>query len=120
MAKINKKKSKVLSQSKQIRKNEKKDNKIKFKECAVNLIKMSELEYNIYSESDVIKTASFNLKIKGGQLEIADHGNGLQTQYSESRNFNITLKKSMNSYILEDNLITAGMCSKFRLIFRVK
>lgn len=64
--------------------------------------KMSELEYKIYSKSEVIKTASFNLKISGNQLEIGDHGNGLQTQHSEARIFNITLKKRINSSMLEN------------------
>lgn len=115
MAKNNNHKSKIVRQSKRINGN---NDKIKLKECVVNLTKMSEHEYEIYSKSDIIKTANFQLKISGNHLQIGDHGNGLQTQYSEARIFNITLKKRLNSYILENSLQTAaaGAYEKFSSI----
>lgn len=106
MAKINKKKSKIQLKTKQIKRNKKSHNELK--ECFVNLSKISDYEYEIYSKSDIIKTASFHLRINGNELEIGDHGNGLQTQHSEARIFNITLKKRSNLYVLENSLEIAA------------
>lgn len=101
MAKIDKKKSKIQLKTKQNHNN--------LKECFVNLKKMPEHDYEIYSKSDIIKTASFHLKISGNQLEIVDHGNGSQIQQSEGRSFNITLKRRFNMFMLENSLVTVGM-----------
>lgn len=73
------------------------------KECSVNLIKMTQIEYEMYSKSDEIKTATFNLKISEDQLKIKDHGHGLQIQHSKDLNFNITLKKRLSSFVLENS-----------------
>lgn len=117
MGKIIKKINKIQLKTKQIKRNEKKHNNLK--ECFVNLEKMTEHDYEIYSKSDIIKTASFHLKISGNQLEIADHGNGSQTQQSEARIFNITLNRRFNMFMLENSLVTVGMYSKFTLNFKV-
>lgn len=89
MAKIKKdsKKKKVLN---------KKAQEYNLKHVSVNLIRMAEKEYQIYSKSDKIYVKNFSLKIRGNSLEI-----GETTQKSETRTFNVIIRKQLSELVLE-------------------
>lgn len=114
MTKLNKK---TMSKKKELKSKSshtlKKRSKIKTKpkDCFVNLIKMTKTEYEVYSNPDVIKPASFHLKISGDNLQISDHGHGTQTQHSKTATFNIILKRRLGSYVLENSVTPIVSCT---------
>lgn len=66
-------------------------------DCVVNLTRMTEREYGIYSKSSVIISKQFNIKIKDNYLEIK----GMK-QHSSSNTFAISFRKQMNEFLLEN------------------
>lgn len=66
-------------------------------DCVVNLMRMTEREHRIYSNSSVIISKQFDIKIKDNYLQIGD-----TKQYSKNNTFTISFKKKMNEFLLEN------------------
>lgn len=67
-------------------------------DCVVNLRRIPQREHELYSNSSVIISKIFNIKIKQNHLKI-----GQSEQYSASNTFELTFKRRMNEFVLENS-----------------